>query len=340
MRHWLPRLLIIASLGLHVITAASYIRQPDLMAAFTVYPIWMWSLIGLILSALAFLFWRAQLSLMLVTLWLLTILTASDESHALANIGKEVPELGLPKTFQSQETIRVCTLNWGAVKLNSAEVRKQAEMIAAYKPDILFMQEITPWHAEIMADIVYPVRGDFRADGHSATLTKWQIHDTTPNRMLHSHHTTLRLPKSRQYPDGRLIDCVNFHLKSAITDMRLWQASCWKRHSANRKLQRKQVIWSLTLLQNSTPFPTRPVVVAGDLNAPASDPLHDLLRGHFTDSFNKVGAGWANTWHRRIPFQRIDYIYTSPLLRPVRSRNVVIPASDHLMVVSDFILLP
>ena len=25
----------------------------------------------------------------------------------------------------------------------------------------------------------------------------------------------------------------------------------------------------------------------------------------------KSGAGWANTWHRRIPFQRIDYIYTS-----------------------------
>ena len=111
--------------------------------------------------------------------------------------------------------------------------------------------------------------------------------DTTPNTMPHSHHTTLRLPKSRQYPEGRLIDCVNFHLKSAITDMRLWQASCWKRHSANRKLQRKQVIWSLTLLQNSTPFPTRPVVVAGDLNAPASDPLHDLFRGHFTDSYQQ-----------------------------------------------------
>ena len=254
MRHWLPRLLIIASLGLHVITAASYIRQPDLMAAFTVYPIWMWSLIGLILSALAFLFWRAQLSLMLVTLWLLTILTASDESHALANIGKEVPEPACHNHFSRKKPFAFAH-STGAPSSSTVRSKKQAEMIAAYKPDILFMQEITPWHAEIMADIVYPVRGDFRADGHSATLTKWQINDTTPNTMSHSHHTTLRLPKSRQYPDGRLIDCVNFHLKSAITDMRLWQASCWKRHAANRKLQRKQVIWSLTLLQNSTPFP-------------------------------------------------------------------------------------
>lgn len=340
MRLWAPRLLVIISLVLHVITAASYIRQPDLMAAFTVYPIWMWSLIGLAFSATAFLFWRAQLSLMLVTLWLLTILTASDESHALVNIGKEAPQAGTPQPYQSQETIRICTLNWGAVDLNSEEVLNQAEIIAAYKPDILFMQEIPEWHAQIIADLVYPIRGDFRANKRSAIFTKWQFHDSTPNPMPHSHHSTLRLPSSRRYPEGRLIDCVNFHLKSAITDMRLWQPSCWKNHAANRKLQRKQIIWSLTLLQNSTPFPDRPVVAAGDLNAPASDPLHDLLRGHFTDSFNEVGVGWANTWHRRIPFQRIDYIYTSSLLRPVRSRNVVIPASDHLMVVSDFILVP
>lgn len=340
MRHWIPRLLVIASLVLHVVTAASYIRQPDLMAAFTVYPIWMWSLLGLFLSAIAFLFWRAQLSLMLVTLWLLTILTASDESHALVNIGKETPQPGIAEPFQSQETIRVCTINWGAVNLGSDEVHEQAQIIADYQPDILFMQEIPEWQAQIIADLVYPIRGDFRANKRSAIFTKWQIHDSTPNPMQHSHHSTLRLPESRQHPDGRLIDCVNFHLKSAITDMRLWELSCWKNHAANRKLQRKQVIWSLELLQNSTPFPDRPVVAAGDLNAPASDPLHDLLRGHFTDSFSEVGVGWANTWHRRIPFQRIDYIYTNSLLRPVRSRNVAIPASDHLMVVSDFVLMP
>ncbi len=340
MRHWIPRLLVIASLVLHVITAASYIRQPDLMAAFTVYPIWMWSLLGLFLSVTAFLFWRAQLSLMLATLWLLTILTASDESHALVNIGKEIPQAGKAKPFRSQKTLRICTINWGAVNLGSEEVRKQAQIIADYQPDILFMQEIPEWQTQIIADIVYPIRGDFRVEKRSAIFTKWQIHQSIPNPMQHSHHSTLRLPKTRQHPEGRLIDCINFHLKSAITDMRLWDSSCWKNHAANRKLQRKQVIWSLTLLQNSTPFPDRPVIAAGDLNAPASDPLHDLLRGHFTDSFNDVGVGWANTWHRRIPFQRIDYIYTNSLLRPVRSRNVAIPASDHLMVVSDFILMP
>jgi endonuclease/exonuclease/phosphatase family metal-dependent hydrolase len=194
------------------------------------------------------------------------------------------------------------------------------------------MQEVTEWHAGIIADIVYPRKGDFRITGRSAIMTRGQVGEIILNPMKHSQHATIKL-------DGQAIDCVNFQLKSAITDMRMWQPSCWKKHAANRKTQRKQVNLSLTILKDGYSVPRRPVVAAGDFNAPASDPLHDLLRRNFIDSFSEVGSGWANTWHRRIPFQRIDYIYTSPELKPVRSCNVVIPASDHLMVVSDFILL-
>lgn len=341
MRHWLPRLLIIASLGLHVITVASYVRQPDSMAAFTVYPIWMWSILGLLFAAAAFLFWRAQLSLLLIVLWLLIALTQSDESHALSNLGNEIPEPGKPAPYQDLAdhakipTIRICTLNWGAIELSSEEVSKQAKIIADYQPDILFMQEVTESHAGTIADIVYPIKGDFRATGRSVIMTRGQIDKLIFTPMKHSQHATIKL-------DGQLIDCINFQLKSAITDMRLWQKSCWEKHSANRKTQRKQVNLSLSILKQNNAYPRRPVIAAGDFNAPASDPLHDLLRSDFADSFSKVGSGWANTWHRRIPFQRIDYIYSSytrPALEPVRSCNVVVPASDHLMVVSDFILL-
>ena len=108
----------------------------------------------------------------------------------------------------------------------------------------------------------------------------------------------------------------------------------------NRKLQRREIFHSLTLLKNNTPFPTRPVIAAGDFNAPATDPLHDLLRRDFVDSFTHDGTGWANTSHRRIPLHRIDYIYTTPLLNAVRSHTVIVPASDHRMLVSDFLLMP
>lgn len=340
MRNWLPRFLIIFSLGLHILTAASYIRQPDIMAAVTIYPIWMWGFLGLFPAALAFVFWRARLSLILVILWSITILTASDETHALSRVGREAPEPGPSKPFQSQKTLRICTLNWGAVNHDKDEVREQAKIIASYHPDIVFLQEIHPWQAQLITDALYSGGGDYRTKISSAILTRWKIDHTTLNPIEHSQIVTLKLPESFDYPDGRLIDCVNFDLQSASTDMRLWRRSCWQNHSTNRKLQRQQVSLSLSVLKRTTPFPTRPVIVAGDFNSPASDPLHGLLRVHFNDSFSKAGTGWANTWHRRLPLHRIDYIYTNPLLKAVRSHTVVVPASDHRMLVSDFLLIP
>lgn len=340
MRHWLPRFLIIASLGLHVLTAACYIRQPDMMAAVTVYPIWIWGLLGLFFAALAFVFWRARLSLILVVLWSLTILIASDEAHALARIGREAPQPGPSKPFQAQQTLRICTLNWGTKNYDKDKVKQQASIIASYRPDILFLQEIHPWQARLITDTLYSGGGDYRSGVNCAIMTRWKIERTLQNPIQHSQHLTLKLPSTVEYLEGRLIDCVNLNLRSAVTDMRLWRRSCWQGHSNNRKLQRREVSSSLNVLKNTTPFPTRPAIVAGDFNSPASDPLHDLLRGHFNDSFSEAGTGWANTWHRRIPLHRIDYIYTNPLLKAVRSKTVIVPASDHRMLVSDFILLP
>lgn len=334
MRRWLPRLLIIASFGLHVFTAACYMRQPDMMAAFTVYPLWMWGLLGLGLAAAAYLFWRAPLSLLMTLVWSLTILFFSDESLPLARIGREAPQPGAPAPFMNQDTLRVCTLNWGGKLHSREEVEAQAKKVASYRPDILFLQEVHPWQAKVIADSLYAGGGDYRTGSDSAVLTRWKIHLAVHNPMQHSQQLTVKLP------GGRYIDCVNFHLRSATTDMRLWRRSCWRTHSLNRKLRRREVFYSLALLKKTTNFPTRPVIVAGDFNAPATDPLHDLLRHDFIDSFAKAGTGWANTWHRRIPLHRIDYIYTTPLLNAVRSHTVVVPASDHRMLVSDFILMP
>lgn len=334
MRRWPPRLLIIASFGLHVFTAACYTRQPDMMAAFTVYPLWMWGLIGLALAATAYVFWRAPLSLVMTIIWSLTMLFFSDESLPLARIGQEAPKPGPAEEFMGQDTLRVCTLNWGGKKHNRQEVAAQAERVASYNPDILLLQEVHPWQAKMIADALYAHGGDYRTSSNSAIITRWKVHLGIHNPMPHSQHITLKLPS------GRMIDCVNFHLRSANTDMRLWRRSCWKSHALNRQLQRREVFYSLSLLKHNTPYPTRPVIAAGDFNAPATDPLHDLLRKDFIDSFATVGTGWGNTWHRRIPLHRIDYIYSSPLLRPVRSHTVIVPASDHRMLVSDFILMP
>ena len=155
MRRWPPRLLIIASFGLHVLTTACYMRQPDMMAAFTVYPLWMWGLLGLVLSAGTYLFWRAPLSLVVTMIWSLTILFFSDESLALARIGHASPAPGASAPFMQQDTLRVCTLNWGGKKHTKEDTIAQAKLVASYHPDILFLQEIHPWQAKVIADSLY-----------------------------------------------------------------------------------------------------------------------------------------------------------------------------------------
>ena len=81
--------LVVASLGFHLITVALFARQPDRFAAFTVIPIWIWGSFGLLLASIAFLVFRARLSLFAVTAWALTILFVADETRALARIGSD-----------------------------------------------------------------------------------------------------------------------------------------------------------------------------------------------------------------------------------------------------------
>ena len=77
--------------------------------------------------------------------------------------------------------------------------------------------------------------------------------------------------------------------------------------------------------------------MAGDFNAPANDNIYRLLDRDMVNTFDAVGTGWPNTYHRRIPIMRLDHIYVNNQLRPVRSRAVTVPESDHRMVVSDLV---
>lgn len=79
----------------------------------------------------------------------------------------------------------------------------------------------------------------------------------------------------------------------------------------------------------------QPVVVAGDFNArhraPELSPIRDLL----TDSW-RAGFGPGLTCAGR----RIDFIWATPSLRPVRSRVLLSLASDHFPVVTELVLAP
>ncbi len=89
----------------------------------------------------------------------------------------------------------------------------------------------------------------------------------------------------------------------------------------------------------------RPLVVAGDLNAPETSPvIGTLLAAGLRDTFSSDGRGWGYTYGHKIgrglAFLRIDHILVSPDIGVVGSTVGTGAASDHRPVIADLFLRP
>lgn len=85
---------------------------------------------------------------------------------------------------------------------------------------------------------------------------------------------------------------------------------------------------------------TNPVIIAGDFNTSHSSPILDeLALSGMRDSFRSAGTGWGMTWSHNppaLPLIRIDYVWYSQGLSPLRMTVGEFIGSDHLPLVVDF----
>lgn len=312
------------SLLMHVLTVWAYARQPDSMTAFTVFPIWMWGGIGLLMSVFAFCFLRAPLSLIVTAVWAVTLSVATDEAKALSNIVHPTIRPERVRAGEGSRIIRVATVNCGNFAYGDP-----VEDLKKWDPDIVLLQQVYPHRVKQMAEYLYGGRGDFRANLTNGIVTRFEIRREVRNPQMRNQQVTLRLP------DGSEIEAVNLHLATAATDLRLWDADSRAAHRENRKLRNKELSIVLQVLEQTSSFPGRPTILGGDFNAGATDIVHRQLVRDFDDAFAKVGRGWGNTFHRRFPILRIDHIYATRQFRPVSSGVIVSRKTDHRMVIAD-----
>lgn len=317
------------SLLLHLFTVYSYSRQPDPLAAFTVMPIWLWGTIGLILSTIAFYFLRASLSLIMSAVWAVTLLVGADEARVLSNFGKPAPRSGPAEPYEGKRVLRVITINCALFSYGDP-----AFDIAAWQPDIVLLQDAYPQHVQHIANILYGGLGDYRAHQTSGVATRGKILREIRDPARRNQQVAILMP------DGLEIQVVNVHLATAATDLRLWQRSAWIDHRNNRLLRQQELATTRQILEQTTNFPNVATVFGGDFNAPAFDIVHRQLSRDFVDSFAAAGTGWGDTFHRRFPLLRIDHLYATRHLIPVRARAVASRHSDHRMVVADYLAGP
>ncbi len=329
LRSRLGWMLVGASLVLHGFTVYCFSQQPDHFTAFTVIPIWLWGGIGLSLSGMAFYYFFARFARFSIGLWIMTLLLGMDEAKSLWHLAIPSPIPGKPLNYEGNPVLRVATLNCAIFAFGNP-----AEDLAAWQPDIVLLQDAMPHQVRIIADTLFNGRGDFRAHLTNGIVTRWKITREVSHPQRRNQQVTVRLP------DAREIEVVNVHLLSAATDLRIGRRTTWRTHRINRALRSDELLLTRSILDESTQHANPPTIFGGDFNAPATDLVHRQLSHRFINSFTAVGTGWGNTYPRRLPVLRIDHLYASPELTPVRSRVVETRHSDHRMVISDFLTLP
>ncbi|MBN8459225.1 MAG: endonuclease/exonuclease/phosphatase family protein [Verrucomicrobia bacterium] len=326
-RRKLSLLLVGASLALHLATVFCFSRQPGWFAAFTAFPLWFWGGIGLAMSATAFCLLHARLSMVLSAIWAITILVGSDEAVAIGNLGKDAPLPGPAIPHHGRPVLRVATLNCSRFNYGNPALD-----LARWQPDIVLLQEAYPHQVRQIADVLYQRRGDYRSHNTNGIVTRWRIGDKGyVFSGLRDHHVPVILPS------GASIEVVNVHLSSAATDLRLWQPSAWRIHRENRATRRAELGSVVRFLDATFNLPETPIILGGDFNSGASDPVHNLLVRDFTDAFAAAGTGWGDTYQRRVPILRIDHIYANRHFTPIRCRAVTTTSSDHRIVIADFL---
>ena len=320
-------MLLLLSLGLHFFTIVLYIRLPLKLAAITIYPIWVWGAIGLTLSSICFLFFKTRGSLALILIWTFTVLLLADEARPLSRLGVEPLAEAPAPPHAGTRVLRVVTLN---CEYKADPIKAMGD----FEPDVIFLQEMPPaYRIKQLIDQVFEGKGDYRYDlrKHCAIIVRGTIHNEFRFPNYRSQLITAEML------NGRKLNLLNVHLISAATNMKLYRRDCWREHIQNRTLRQFEMAYSLAGLKQYTSYPQFPAIVAGDFNAPANDAVHRMMEKEFTDAFAAVGTGWGNTYHRSLPLLRIDHIYSSDKLIPVRSRTFRRDESDHRMVVADFI---
>lgn len=325
LRRALGGLMVAASIAMLGIIVPAYALLPDRLAALTVFPIWIWAGAGIGLGALASGLMAARFGLWVAAAWLGVVLVGTDEAQIWQSLSTERPQLGAVVPFDGKPLIRVVTLNCAHFGFGNP-----AEDLAKWQPDIVLLQEVFPSQVKQIERALYGETGDSCYSGTNGIVTRWKM-----GRQL--HQARIRVQQATVLlPNDEAIEIVNVHLTSAVTDVRLHRRETWQAHLENRLRRRAQMDAALRQLRRSTPVEGVATILGGDFNANATDRAHRDLPPRFIDSFATVGHGWGNTFHRRFPVLRIDFLYLSDKrLTARRCMAHTTVHSDHRMVIAD-----
>jgi len=323
------RSLAMAALALHAGVIVCFGGRWDHTAVITIIPIWVWSFLGLTLAVGGGLAARHRLAALAAAVWLVTFLLCPDEWRGLWRAGFSAASWPTPDRvgMPAATTLRVVTLNCRGS--NAASAREAA----AWKPDVIFLQEMRGYAAGPIRLLAHELWG--------GAGTVVFASDTTI--LAHGRLTAAPAPAgpgpqfvqaTLTRPDGRKLEVASVHLEGHVTDLRFWNWRTWRAHA--HKQRRHRLYLAEVMMRSLEQAGNRPCLIGGDFNSPAGDRTFETLRPRFADAFAEAGLGWGNTFRNDWPLLRIDQVWATAELQPRAALAVKTRHSDHRMVVVDF----
>lgn len=202
--------------------------------------------------------------------------------------------------------------------------------------DVIALQEVTPRDAERLTKelaATHPFHAEAPHVGaHGfAFFSKHAITDVQlvrfEGKLPFAQCLTLSLP------DGPLPIC-NVHLSAPVKELRNF-ASLPDLDGLERNAARRRKEWAMVEADLDRRGGTRALAL-GDFNSLEAEPLYRSIREQWVDAFRQLHLDWGATWPHgvqgRVPFARIDYVFSRGALRPLESKVISRSGSDHLAV--------
>lgn len=200
------------------------------------------------------------------------------------------------------------------------------ELAQTVWPDVVCLQEANPWAGEGIPMILNLPQF---AGWHSKICGELVILSRFPLKRLGTTHSALWVSAN---VDGREVVIVNAHLAVPFVPGAM-MLSPGRLYEADR-LRQKQMSEILTGLPEDYL-----VVVCGDFNTPPNTRIYRSLRSRLINSFERSGRGTGLTFLKRLPLVRIDHIFVSDAMEPVRCWTPRAGASNHRPLCADIRIL-
>lgn len=202
--------------------------------------------------------------------------------------------------------------------------------------DVIALQEVTPKDARRLVETLSPTH-PFHAEAPHEGAHGYALFSRYPLEDVRLVRFDGKLPFAQcatlALPDGRLPVC-NVHLSAPVKELRGFSAVP-DLEGLERNAERRRREWRSVESELDRRGGDRALAL-GDFNSLEVEPLYRSIRGKWVDAFRQLHFDWGATWPNRVdgrvPFARIDYVFSRGALRPAEARVIGRSGSDHLAV--------